>query len=475
MRRGSRSVPGQPQLHQLPRNEVGLGLELLLQRLPQQGDRVLRRAALPVRGAPGRREGRRPGRAAVEARFREGLRCRPRALDGAPQVGARVAQVLGAGGEGPHQLAQPGQRLGVPRGGYEQHGALRRTLLEPAGQLQQRRGADRLVRSGGEPGHSRGAVVERLHQENFLAPLGRGSRDEADDVFGDGVLPGGVGPEAGRLGHEPAGSRGEVPERAGEVLGARPEPGEAHGRELEFVLEQEPRGVAAVHVDERVRPEIGRAQPAGARIELHQQDRPLDGLAVQLPELAVADVEERAVQPRRGRGRRGDGVAGQRPQRETPGPARDAEHAAARTDDRHRERLGRHGPREELLERRADGVGRPAVAGGAGAAVAVGGQRADRLGEGGRLRVVCGGRPARRPEDQADGQDRRRETAAAARRQRPTRSGRAGPHSRTSICPTEIDSSSRASILSMRPSRIQTTRSETFSILMSWVAEMTVT
>ena len=192
--------------------------------------------------------------------------------------------------------------------------------------------------------------------------------------------------------------------------------GKPKRRELELVLEHEPRGVPAVHVDERVRPEVGRAQPAGARVELHQQDRPLDGLAVQLPELAVADVDERAVQPRRGRGRRGDGVAGQRPQREIPGPARDAEHAVPRTDDRHRERLGRHGSREEPLERRADGVGRPAVAGGAGAAVAKGGQRADRLGEGGGRAGSAAAGPADAPRIRQSGQHRRRETAAAARR-----------------------------------------------------------
>ena len=285
----------EPQLHEPAADDVAVGLEALLDRRLQQDLGTL--AAGLVGGRCRCR--RRP---VVKGGAPERLQRQTGLFHVALQLVAGVAQVARARAETPHQLAQAGKRLGVAGGGDKQHGALRRILLEVPRHLEQGGRADGLVGAGGLPGHVGGAVVKRLHQEQFFFAFRGGAGNDTGDVLRDRILPGRLGREPHRAGQQPLRRRLEVAEGLPQGLHRHPEARKLDRRKLELLLEIHSGGFPAVHIDQGARPQAGRQKPVLGGVELHQQHRPLDQLAVQAGQCSVPGVDERTRNPRGGDG-----------------------------------------------------------------------------------------------------------------------------------------------------------------------------
>jgi len=385
--------------------------------------------------------------------------------------------------ERPQKLAHAGAGLALPARGQQQRGPSRRVVLEMSRHVHQGLHGRGLVRAG-RPSRDIGrGVVERLENGQLLLEPLVAARDETVHVPREDVGPGHLRGQPNPWRLSPLGELAQVAEQLARLGLFHPEAREVHRRQLQLVLEETPGGRAAaqgaVHVDDRPGAEHGGVDPVLGRVQVHEHDgagqvAPVEGL-----ELAVAAPEHGPLDAGLGQDHWLDGVHPQREQldvraRFEQGQAALPRHLHGQTehlppDERLELVVVWRGGGRQLLEILLDERGRLGRAGRARAAVAHGGQLVDDVRHGGRRMADTRFRPHGAG---GCGQSRQREETERQGREQCA----AAPHAQacpmarsasflSPMAPTEMCSSSRRSTLSTRPSRIQTTRSETLSIL----------
>ncbi len=157
-----------------------------------------------------------------------------------PQLFFLFAQIFGRCPQTPDEIPEPGQCLGMPAGGSQQDGTIRRCFLKPAGQLQEGGDADGLVGTRRQPRYINRTVVKGFDENQLFLKMGIFSGNEAIDIFSGNLFPSGFGIQTDFREDSAVRHGFKISETAAGFFQSHPKTGEMDGGQLLFVLEQSP-------------------------------------------------------------------------------------------------------------------------------------------------------------------------------------------------------------------------------------------